>query len=62
MPPQCLKATLDSLAYFSRTLGPYPYKTVTAVIPPYNAGGARAMEYPTFFTTEQLQGSGPPDP
>lgn len=46
-----LRATLDSLAYFSKTLGPYPYKTVTAVIPPFNAGEAGAMEYPTFFTT-----------
>lgn len=47
-----LKATLDSLAYFSRTLGPYPYKTVTAVIPPFNAEEAGGMEYPTFFTAE----------
>jgi hypothetical protein len=54
-----LRAILDSLAYFSRTLGPYPYKTVTAVIPPYNAGGARAMEYPTFFTTEHFKDPNP---
>ncbi len=47
-----LQATLDSLAYFSRTLGPYPYKTVTVVIPPYNAGEAGGMEYPTFFTAD----------
>ena len=45
-----LQATLDSLAYFSKTLGPYPYKTVTAIIPPYNADEAGGMEYPTFFT------------
>jgi hypothetical protein len=44
------KATLDSLAYFSKTLGPYPYKTVTAVIAPFNAEEAGGMEYPTFFT------------
>lgn len=47
-----LKATQDSLKYFSDTLGPYPYKTVTVVIPPYNAGEAGGMEYPTFFTAE----------
>lgn len=47
-----LKATVDALAYFSKTLGPYPYKTVTAVIPPYNATEAGGMEYPTFFTAE----------
>ena len=45
-----LDATLDSLAYFSRTLGPYPYRTVTVVIPPYGADEAGGMEYPTFFT------------
>ena len=47
-----LKATIDSLEYFSRTLGAYPYRTVTAVIPPYNAGEAAGMEYPTFFTAD----------
>ncbi|MDN5782555.1 MAG: M1 family metallopeptidase, partial [Luteimonas sp.] len=47
-----LQATIDSLAYFSRTLGPYPYKTVTVVIPPHNAGEAGGMEYPTFFTAD----------
>ncbi len=47
-----LKSTIDALGYFSRTLGPYPYRTVTAVIPPYNAQEAGGMEYPTFFTSE----------
>ncbi|TBR40027.1 MULTISPECIES: M1 family metallopeptidase [Dyella] len=47
-----MKATTDSLEYFSRTLGAYPYKTVTAVVPPYNASEAGGMEYPTFFTAE----------
>jgi hypothetical protein len=50
-----LKATIDSLGYFSKTLGPYPYKTVTVVIPPYNATEAGGMEYPTFFTAEGYQ-------
>ena len=45
-----LQATKDALAYFSKTLGPYPYRTVTAVIPPFNAQEAGGMEYPTFFT------------
>ena len=45
-----LQATLDSLKYFGETLGPYPYDTVTAVVPPYNAAEAGGMEYPTFFT------------
>lgn len=47
-----LKATIDALGYFSQTLGAYPYKTVTVVIPPYNATEAGGMEYPTFFTAE----------
>ncbi len=47
-----MKAAKDSLAYFSRTLGPYPYKTLTVVVPPYNAAEAGGMEYPTFITVE----------
>jgi len=50
-----LKATMDALAYFSRTLGPYPYRTVTAVVPPFNAGEAGGMEYPTFFTADGVR-------
>ena len=45
-----LQATIDSLAFFSKSLGAYPYETVTVVIPPYNAAEAGGMEYPTFFT------------
>ncbi|TAL83859.1 MAG: M1 family peptidase [Rhodanobacter sp.] len=47
-----LKSTTDALSYFSQTLGAYPYRTVTAVIPPYNASEAGGMEYPTFFTSQ----------
>jgi len=50
-----LKASLDSLAYFSQTLGPYPYKTLTAVVPPFNAAEAGGMEYPTFFTADSFR-------
>src|ERR1700754_1111065 len=50
-----LKASLDSLAYFSTTLGPYPYKTLTAVVPPFNASEAGGMEYPTFFTADSFR-------
>ncbi len=53
--PVVMKATLDSLTYFSDTLGRYPYRTVTAVIPPYNAGEAGGMEYPTFFTADNVR-------
>ncbi len=52
--PVVMKATIDSLKYFSDTLGRYPYRTVTAVIPPYNASEAGGMEYPTFFTADSV--------
>jgi len=45
-----LQATTAALDYFSKTLGPYPYRTVTVVVPPYHAAAAGGMEYPTFFT------------
>jgi hypothetical protein len=45
-----MKAAKDALEYFSRTLGPYPYKTLTVVVPPFNAAEAGGMEYPTFIT------------
>jgi hypothetical protein len=47
-----LQAAKDSLTYFSKTLGPYPYRTLTVVIPPFNASEAGGMEYPTFFTAD----------
>ncbi|MDI1253930.1 M1 family metallopeptidase [Thermomonas sp.] len=50
-----LQATIDSLKYFSDSLGGYPYKTATAVIPPYGATEAGGMEYPTFFTADNTK-------
>jgi len=52
------QATLDSLKYFSDTLGAYPYPHITVVIPPYNASEAGGMEYETFFTSEGSNGVG----
>jgi hypothetical protein len=54
-----LKAAKDALSYFSSTLGPYPYKTLTVVIPPHNADAAGGMEYPTFFTAESYKDVAP---
>jgi len=56
---EALKATIASLGYFSRTLGPYPYKTSTVIVPPFNATESGGMEYETFFTT--IGSSGLPD-
>jgi hypothetical protein len=47
-----LKATIDSIKYFSRTLGPYPYHTSTCIVPPFNGAEAGGMEYQTLFTVD----------
>ncbi len=39
-----------ALKWFGLWYGHYPYKTITVVDPPYGAGGAGGMEYPTFIT------------
>lgn len=54
-----LQATIDSLKYFSDTLGGYPYKSATAVIPPFGADEAGGMEYPTFFTADSTRQDAP---
>jgi hypothetical protein len=54
-----LRSAQAALTYFSRTLGPYPYKTLTVVIPPHNADEAGGMEYPTFFTAEGIDDYAP---
>jgi hypothetical protein len=53
-----LQATRDGLDYFSRTLGPYPYRQITVVVPPWNALESGGMEYETFFTS--VGALGPP--
>jgi hypothetical protein len=51
---RAMKTVKESLTWFSAALGPYPYKTMTVVIPPYNASEAGGMEYPTFITATGL--------
>ena len=53
-----LEWTLKSIESFSQTLGTYPYRQVTVVVPPFNALESGGMEYETFFTT--VGGLGPP--
>jgi hypothetical protein len=45
-----LAAARDALTYYAKLLAPYPYDTLTIVIPPCNAQGAGGMEYPTLYT------------
>lgn len=44
-------AAKAAFEWFDKTVGAYPYSTMTLVQPPKNAGGASGMEYPTLVTT-----------
>jgi hypothetical protein len=55
---RALRATVDSIRFFSETLGPYPYRTSTCIIPPYNAIEAGGMEYQTIFTADGIRNVG----
>lgn len=46
-----LDALRHGLRLFGSWYGPYPYRTLTMVDPPWGAEDAGAMEYPTFITT-----------
>jgi hypothetical protein len=43
------KALREAIKYYGLWYGPYPYKTVTMVDPPFRTGSG-GMEYPTLFT------------
>ncbi|HEX4952134.1 MAG TPA: M1 family metallopeptidase [Thermoanaerobaculia bacterium] len=45
------KALENGLRWFGEWYGPYPYPTLTMVDPPWGAGAAGGMEYPTFIAT-----------
>ncbi|WP_341227079.1 M1 family metallopeptidase [uncultured Arcticibacterium sp.] len=51
-------AAEKSLAYFEKTLGIYPYSTLTMVDPPLESSGSGGMEYPTFITCGSYWGVG----
>ncbi len=44
------KIIKKSIEFFSKNYGPYPYKTITVVDPPFHALQAGGMEYPTLIT------------
>jgi Peptidase family M1 domain len=46
-----LDALRFTMPYFDRRYGRYPYPVLTVVHPPYSAGEAGGMEYPTLITT-----------
>ncbi|MEM9819987.1 MAG: M1 family metallopeptidase [Bacteroidota bacterium] len=41
----------QTMEYFEKHVGPYPYPTLTIVNPPLHASRTGAMEYPTLITT-----------
>jgi hypothetical protein len=49
-----LQAARDALDWYAALLGPYPYGTLTIVIPPHNGTGAAGMEYPTLYTADSF--------
>lgn len=55
-----LYAAKKALNRFSEWYGPYPYSTLTIVVPPENGNGAGGMEYPTLVTAWGAS-SGKPD-
>lgn len=42
----------QAMPVFARRFGPYPYQTLTAVIPPRGADEAAGMEYPSLITLD----------
>jgi hypothetical protein len=46
-----MQAVKNSLEYFTKHVGPYPWPYVTIVDPPYQGNGAGGMEYTTLFTS-----------
>ena len=55
------RALESGLKWFGLWYGAYPYDTITVVDPPYGAGGAGGMEYPTFITAGTSWNPGPDD-
>jgi hypothetical protein len=55
------RATEAALKWFGLWYGAYPYDTITVVDPPYGAGGAAGMEYPTLITAGTSWWPGPND-
>ncbi|MBY0240277.1 MAG: M1 family metallopeptidase [Burkholderiaceae bacterium] len=49
-----LQAAKEALGWYASLLAPYPYETLTIVIPPHNGIGAAGMEYPTLYTADSF--------
>ncbi|MNO72962.1 Peptidase family M1 [compost metagenome] len=54
-----LQAAKAALTYFSKWYGPYPYSTLSIIVPPKDGNGAGGMEYPTLITAFGATDSSP---
>jgi hypothetical protein len=50
-----LDVQIAALASMEARFGPYPWSTITIVHAPEGAGGAGGMEYPTLYTTSDIE-------
>lgn len=53
------QAAEAALSAFSKWYGPYPYTTLSIVVPPLSGNGAGGMEYPTLITAFGAESSNP---
>lgn len=53
------QAAEAALSNFSKWYGPYPYSTLTIVVPPISGNGAGGMEYPTLITAFGAENESP---
>jgi hypothetical protein len=54
-----MAAAKKSLSRYSEWYGPYPYPTLSVVVPPEGGNGAGGMEYPTLITAWATEGDNP---
>ena len=54
-----LQAAKAALTYFSKWYGPYPYSTLSIIVPPKEGNGAGGMEYPTLISAFGATDSSP---
>jgi len=54
-----MSAAKRALTNFSEWYGPYPYSTLSIVVPPAGGGGTGGMEYPTLITAWDASATDP---
>ncbi|MBH5319824.1 M1 family metallopeptidase [Paenibacillus sp. GSMTC-2017] len=54
-----MHAAKSALSNYAKWYGPYPYNTLSIVVPPKGANGAGGMEYPTLVTSFAAESESP---